>query len=262
MLFGVCCGYDDFESLKYIKDAGFDYVEYNFGALSRMSEEDFLNYEANLIKADIPCRAANCFLPGEFKVGAGEYNKKEVAEYIEIGMKRGARIGMKTVAFGSGGARSKPQTMQYRESFLNISRFLENIVAPIAEKYGIRVVIEPLRFVECNIINTVKEGAMLAASAKSENIGVLADIYHMVCENDSFKNIIELKGILHHAHISYPYGISENVKRSYPKSVEEFDYKAFVNALCQAECKSCSIEAGTDNFREDAANAIKVLREI
>ncbi len=262
MLFGVCRGDNDIETLRYLKNIGFDYVECNFGGLARMSDDEYEEYKINLKSADIPCMASNCFLPNEYKVASGVYDEKSLAEYIENGMKRGSEIGMKTVAFGSGGARAIPDDVLYSEGFLNIGVFLKNIVKPIAEKYDITVVVEPLRLAECNIINTVKEGAMVASLGESENIGVLADIYHMVCGNDSFLNVKDLKGSLKHAHISYPFSDNEGMKRSYPKNKDEFDYKSFVDMLREVDCKTCSIEAGTDNLKDDAFKAINVLKTL
>ncbi len=264
MLYGVCRGDKDVETLKFIKEIGFDYVECNFGELSRMDDVKFEEYKTNLQAADIPCRAANCFIPAEFRVSSNELDEKAVWEYIENGMKRGAEIGLKTVVFGSGGARSLPEGQPYHKGFLRIGSFLKNIVKPIAEKYNITLVIEPLRLAECNIINTIKEGAMLAALGESENIGVLGDIYHMSVGNDSISNIYDLKGSFKHAHISCPNENNEDnggLKRKYPADINEYDYKSFIDALKSVECQSCSIEAGTDNFKEDAIKAIKVLKE-
>ncbi len=227
-----------------------------------MTDEEFIEYKNNIQKADIPCRAANCFLPGEFRVSSGKYDNKAVADYIERGMLRGSQIGMKTVVFGSGGARSIPEGVPYGKAFLNLGAFLREAVAPVAEKYKIAVVIEPLRMEECNIINTVKEGAMLSALAQSEYIGVLADVYHMQCGNDSYDNIKDVSGSIYHSHISFPYGDSGGAKRKYPKSADEYDYKAFIDALKAVGCASCSIEAGTDDVKADSLKAIAVLNTL
>ncbi len=265
MLFGVCRGDKDLDTLRFIKEIGFDYVECNFGELSRMDDEKFEEYKSNLMAVGIPCRAANCFIPGDFRVSSNELDEKAAWDYVEKGMSRGAQIGLKTVVFGSGGARSLPENQPYHKGFLRIGYFLKNIVKPLAEKYNITLAIEPLRLVECNIINTVKEGAMLSALGESENIGVLGDIYHMAAGNDSFSNIKDLKGSFKHAHISCPYKDEANKgnwNRCYPKDIGEFDYKGFIDALNEVGCQSCSIEAGTNDFKEESKKAIAVLREL
>ncbi len=265
MLFGLCRGDKDYESLKFFKDTGYDYVECNFGALSRMSEEEFLEYKNNLQKAEIPCRASNCFLPGEISVASNDYDKEQIRAYIENGMMRGEQIGMKTVVFGSGKARSVPKGTSYTAAFLNIGVFLKEIVAPIAEKYNITVVIEPLRAVECNFINTVKEGAMLSALGKSDNIHCLCDMFHMVCGSDAFENIKDLKGDIKHAHLCRPVESPESdggMKKAYPENCAEADYSGFLQSVIYAGCESCSIEAGTENLKEDALKAIKVLKAL
>ncbi len=262
MLYGVCRGDKDIETLTFIKKIGFDYVECNFGELSRMDDEKFEEYKSNLNAVGIPCRAANCFIPNEFRVSSNELDEASASAYIEKGMKRGSEIGLKTVVFGSGGARALTEGQTYRKGFLRIGYFLKNIVKPIAEKYDITLVIEPLRLVECNIINTVKEGAMLAALGDSDHIGVLGDLYHMAAGSDAVSNIKDLKDSFKHAHISYPYRNDEDRggwKRKYPLDADEYNYKQFIDALKYVGCESCSIEAGTDNFKAEAEKAIEVL---
>ncbi len=261
MIFGVCCGNEP-ENIKAVKDAGFDYVEYNFCALVNLSDEEFAQYKETLSKNDITCYAANCFLPGEFQVSGDDLDEKAVIAYLEKGMQRGSQIGLKKVAFGSGKSRNLPQNQPYSKGFMRLSSFLKNIVVPLAQKYGITVVIEPLRIEETNIINTVKEGAILAATTQSENIACLADIYHMVSGNDSFDNIKDLKGILKHAHISLPVIDENGSKRVFPTDPNEYDYKSFIDALIYAECDTCSIEASCTDFLKEVPVAYKALTSI
>ncbi len=63
-----------------------------------------------------------------------------------------------------------------------------------------------------------------------------------------------MKGILRHAHIAEP------TKRIYPAAGDACDYKAFLEALEFAGCDTCSVEAGTGDFENDAARAIAVLK--
>ncbi len=262
MKFGICCGNKPYENIKIAKSAGFDYVEYNFGGLVNLSDRDFIEYKQNLEDNNISCFAANCFLPGNFKVSSNELDEEAVKEYLEKGMSRGSQIGLKRVVFGSGGARSLPDGQQYNKGFFRLSCFLKSLVVPAAEKYGITVVIEPLRKQETNIINTVKEGGCLAATAESENIAVLADIYHMVNENDSFDNIRELNGLIKHSHISLPIITEASSTRIYPTDPTEYDYKSFLDALIYAGCETCSIEAKCEDFLIEAPRAFKVLKSM
>lgn len=261
MRYGICTGIDDAEKIKMIVDAGFDYMECGFRFLSNATNEEFEKAKQALAANNIKCEASNSFIPGDFPIADSSCDRAGLADYVERGMKRGSEIGLKTVVLGSGGARRVPENVTFSEGFKNLSAILRDIISPIAEKYGVTVVIEPLRYKECNIFNTVKEGVMLAASTGKDNISGLADIFHMVESGDTYDDIRDVKDNLKHAHISYPPQDGSHC-RYYPKDINEFDYKGFIDALEYAGCERCSIEAGYENFEEEIALAGKVFEQL
>ncbi len=252
MKFGVCIG-GDVETLKKAKELGFDYFEVGFNTFA--AEENDEKYE-QLVQAvkevGLPCEAANCFIPGTMPVNGLNVDDKKLAAYIERGMSRGKPLGLRTVVFGSGGARAIHDNFPYRTAAVQIGHFLREVVAPIAEKYDITVVVEPL--CDCTIINTVKEGVLFASMSGSQHVQGLADLYHMAVMNDDVKNIRDVKGALAHAHIAQPEG------RTYPIDASKYDYKSFIDALEYAGCPRCSIEANAKDWFNDAPKAIAVLR--
>lgn len=261
MRYGTCIGGKETENIAVAAKLGFDYIETNFGFLARSTDEEFDAFKAALKESSILCEAANCFMPNDLPMTGPEVNYEGIKAYVDKGMSRGSEIGLKIVVFGSGGARRIPEGFSYAEGIRQLGYFLGEIVSPIAEKYGITVVIEPLRAQECNMINTVNEGVMLSVLAGKANIQTLADIYHMKFAHETPDNIKLVKGSLYHAHISNP--MPEGVaKRYYMKPGDECDYKAFVDALRFAGCERCSIEASTSDFANDAAEAIKILRAL
>lgn len=261
MRFGVCRGVDAIEDIKTAAKAGFDYIECGFSGLSRCSDAEFEAFAAVLSENNIKCEAANGFLPRDYKVVGEEFNEQKIAAYIEKGMERGAAVGLKVVVFGSGKARAVPEGMSFAKAYSELVYFLGEVAAPIAAKYGITVVTEPLRKDESNIIHTVKEGVMLGAATGKENVGGLGDIYHMVGAGDTYDDIKELKGSLLHAHISNP-NEKDGKKRTYPASADEFDYKGFIDALEYAGCPRCSVEAGCDDFAKEAPITAKLLKSL
>lgn len=260
MRYGVCRGTDRTDDIIKAAELGFDYIETGFSGLSRDTDEEFEAFRAALEKGNIRCEAANGFLPRDYRVTGKNVDRELLTAYVKKGMERGASVGLKTVVFGSSGARNLDDETDYITGFGQLAAFLREIACPIAKQYGITVVTEPLRQEESNIINTVIDGASLAAASGCDNAGSLADIYHMQTENDSFENIRRLKGCLKHAHISHPCG-EDMSDRVYPSDPDEYDYRGFIDALTYAGCTRCSIEAGTKNFEADAAAAIKVLKQ-
>lgn len=253
MKFGFCIGGDAGE-IRLAELAGADYVETAFDMLARDDGTQYDAFAEELKRCSIPCESANCFLPGSLKVTGPNVDYEALRRYVGRGMERGAAIGLKTVVFGSGGARSVPEGWSFAEAFRQLARFLIEIAGPLAEKNGIRIAIEPL--CDCNIINTGKEGVMLAAAADLPNVGGLVDLYHVVQIGERVNNIRDLKGNLFHSHIAEP------TNRVFPSDPSEYDYKAFLDALEYAECPRCSVEARNNGFAEDSVRAMQVLKNL
>ena len=262
MRFGVSFGLETPQQVKMAKEAGFDYVECGFGTLSRADSAMVDAYRQVLKENEICCEAANCFIPGDLPIIGTDYARQEMKAYIENGFRRGAALGLKTVVFGSGGARRVPDGVNFGEGFRQLGAFLREVVSPLAAGYGITVVVEPLRKNESNIIHTLDEGAMLAALADRENIACLADVYHMWGAGETFDDIRRLRGCIVHGHISNPETPNKEAKRTYPLSRDEFDYAGFVAALEEAGCTRCSIEARVFDFPTEIRQAGKVLRSL
>lgn len=259
MRFGMCMGVDSHQNIKIAKDAGFDYIECNFNSLSRADEETFEKFKEALNDCNIRCEAANCFMPSDLPIIGHDYGRKKYRDFIENGMIRGKKIGLEVIVFGSGAARSIPDGTSYAEGFKQLGDFLASVVSPLAERYGMTVVMEPLRKNECNIINTVKEGVMLAVLSGKSNIACLADLYHM--EFDDNDDIRQLKGSIKHAHFSNP--VSANgLKRCFPKGFEEYDYQAFIDALKYADCERCSVEANCQCYETEAIETGELIKKL
>lgn len=256
MKIGVCGGFD---RIAIAAECGFDYIETNFRNLAVSSEKDFQKFLAELKKHNISCEAANCFLPGEMKITGANVDYEAIKNYLSVGYKRAAEAGIKVVVLGSGGARNIPDGYSYKDAVKDIIRFVKDYAGPMAAEYGINFVFEPLCKLESNIINTIKEGAMLASAIDLPNVGTLGDLYHMYVEGDTYDDVRELKGVLLHAHMSNPISNNPDMKRIYMKDANEFDYKGFFDALKYAGCERVSIEANTDDFASDAREAIKVM---
>jgi hypothetical protein len=67
--------------------------------------------------------------------------------------------------------------------------------------------------------------------------------------------------MIKHCHIAEP------EKRAYPSLAKDSDcvkatYKNFLDVMSAAGCDTCSIEARTDDFCNDVADAIALLRNL
>ena len=261
MKFGVCCSIDNEDQVRIAAESGFDYIECGFQTFANATEEQLSLWENREKEYNIYCESVNCFLPGSLPVTGDNVDYEAVKEFVSRGMKNCARMGVKIVVFGSSGARSIPEGYSWAKASMQMAYFLREIVSPIAAQYDITVVTEPLQKAETNMINTIKEGVLLALLADRENIQGLADLYHMVKCGDTYEDLELIKDMIIHAHISYPKEVNDK-KRVFPSSAEEFDYKGFIDVLKSGVCERCSIEAAYFDFSVDAPLAAKVLKSL
>ncbi|WP_163582115.1 TIM barrel protein [Gracilibacillus saliphilus] len=70
------------------------------------------------------------------------------------------------------------------------------------EPLGITIVIEPLNKKESNIITSVPETVALVEKVNRPSIQVLADLYHMMEENESLENIKTARSYLQYVHVA------------------------------------------------------------
>ncbi len=257
MKLGACLGWGDFSKYEFAKKCGLDFGETDFTDIALASDEDFNEFCENIEKLQFPVLAANHFLPGHLKLVGKDVDEKALAEFLEKGLKRASVLGIQSVVFGSGAARSFKDDYTLSKANEDMTKFLKEIVSPIASKYDVNVVIEPLSIGETSMIHTVKDGIDFAEKAGFNHIYGLADLFHVCNNNDDIDGIGEFIGKIKHAHIAEP------ETRIFPNknaddSVNEI-YKRFFIALKKVGCETLTIEARTDDFCNDLVEAIEVL---
>jgi len=249
---GMCGNIADSELMK---EGGLDYVETNVSGflMPERSEEEFAQNRAVAMASALPVYSANGFFPWDLKVVGPEADLDRALKYSETAFRRASEIGISCLVLGSGGSRFIPDGFDRAEAEEQFLALLKGM-APFAEKYGVTVVIEPLRRAECNFINTVCEGADLARRSGSENICVLADIYHMCQNGESPESLLSCGDKLRHCHIA------ENAKRTAP-GVDGDDFTPFFRALKELKYRGgISMECGWINPEEQIPVAVNTLR--
>ena len=258
MKIGMCCG-TDVTKYEKCKAMGYDFVESNCGGIASMSDEDFEEHLAKVKETDIPVLTANCFLPGETRVSDPESDDKITADYLSVLLPRAKKLGIDTIVFGSGGARRIPEGVSAEQGRATLVRKIKEIICPMAEQYGILIVLEPLRHEETNILNSVHEAVEVVKEAGNSNLKVLADLYHMVCVDEEFEYLAELEGLLMHTHTSNPFDAEH--KRIFPLENDGYDQKPFLRNVLAAACGRCAVEAACNDFDTQAPQSLKVLKD-
>ena len=113
------------------------------------------------------------------------------------------------IVFGSGGARNIPDNFSRGEAWKQLIDFGKRAAA-LAAANGITIVVEPLNRSECNVINSIGEGARLVEAVDHPNFQLLLDSYHFWLEDDSLSELERRLPMIRHVHVA------DKIGRAYP----------------------------------------------
>lgn len=266
MKFGYCANLnfmfkEDAQS-KALFDAvlssGYDYIELPLSVMLNLSDVQYKDLKIRLSDSGVPCRANFLLFPHELPLVGAEQNLLAIKEHAKKVLPIAAELGSEVVVFGNGGSRRVREGMKEIEVRAQIIDILKT-VEPIAAQYGIQIALEPLCKKETNMVTKYSEAAEIARLS-GEHIGAVCDLYHVISDGQSPKDILEAPDKLFHLHIAYPDG------RTVPAPYDDrTHYLAFAQAVkaCGYD-KRLSIEAAApkENIEYVLSNALKLLRDI
>lgn len=235
--------------------AGCDYIEE--GARSFLvpdrPDADF-RVKLELLKGSpLPVAACNSFLPGELKSVGPEARHDDILAYAGTAFRRAREAGIRHIVFGSSGSRDIPEGFDAGEARRQFVALLRRL-GPLAREQGVVVAVEPLRREECNFINTVAEGAAIVREVDDPGVRLLADIYHMLCEDEGPGSIVAAGPLLAHCHVA------EEDGRSAP-GVHGEDFTPYLKALRKiGYAGGISIECRWTDLAEELPVAVKTLK--
>ena len=250
MRFGLCTGPENFDLAIRL---GFDYIECAVSATEAMSAADYEAFLSKVNKSSVKVERFNVLFPGTIRLVGPGADHDQIGAYLERAFPRVKALGGKVVVFGSGKSRAFPPDMAYCDGFRELIN-VTSLIGRIAAKYDLSIVIEPLNREETNCVNSVREGAMLEAAVNLKSVELLADLYHILKENEPMENILLVKK-LKHTHIALLEG------RAFPV-IRNGDVDAFFGALKKTGYNgTMSVEGKAGDLQTDSASALKILRE-
>ena len=200
MKFGVCSSP---ETLSVVRDAGYDYAEWNFSKLAALSEDEFDTVKDTVNRVGLPIEAFNGFFGAGVSLNAG-LDLDFVRAHCRRGFAHAASLGGKIAVLGSGGARKIPEGYDRtlaEEQFLQVLQ----VCGDAAGDVGMTVVLEPLNRRETNFMNSVTEGAAILDRIPHPNLKLLADFYHVAEEQEPLSALIAQKHRIEHIHLALPH---------------------------------------------------------
>jgi len=191
----------EYALVQRIKEAGFDFVEFPLMMIETLSDEDFETLLATLDRLGLACDCSCNYFPGRIKVTGPAIDTAQIDAYLDKAMGRARRMGVKKIVFGSNNSRNLPEGESLEQGYDELCRVIEDSIVPYCRKYGITVVMEPLRKQACNFILTVKDGEYVVKRIDKPEIQLLADLMHMQYNEEDPQDLRHVYPMLHHVHV-------------------------------------------------------------
>ena len=199
MKLGICAG---LESAPALREAGWDYVEGSVQALFCGLEPDEAWTMLEPIRsAAVPVLAANLLVPAPLKVTGSSVDGDRLRRYMTHVLDRAGRCGTRMLVFGSGGARQVPDGFDKSRAEQQIVE-TGRMIAPIAERHGVTVVLEPLHGGECNIVNSVAEAMQCVRAVAHPSFQCLVDSYHLWMQGEPLDAVRDAGAHVRHVHLA------------------------------------------------------------
>lgn len=259
MILGVCCGTDE-NSVKMMSEIGYRYLESGIRGFLENKNELEKTLKA-LDKYKIRLEVGQHPFPGEYDP-SGKQSKEaleKIREYMYNLINSTSDLNMSTLVMGAGGARHLPSPDKYENVVQQMADICKYAISPVLDEFGIILALEGLVKGETNMMNTTDESVKIAKAADKPNIKVMVDLYHAANENENFKDFVNYKGYIRHAHIGKP------SPRIMPSNGDGYDYKPFFEALRSANFNGrMSVEAGNscEDYKKSLENAFEALEPL
>lgn len=269
ILFGACRGAR--KEVELMKSVGYDFWEGDVPRdLDPSRDDEWWKKRRDAIASyPLPLRSCTGFIPGRFRLTGPAADHEAALEWAEKALRRAEEAGVKTVVFGSGGARNVPgdYCSKERKAWPDVEKgarqyeeFCRKVAERCADLKTVQVVIEPLRPNESNIVNYVWQGERIARSVGSPRVKLLADLFHMMMGGESPESIVRAKDLVKHCHIAeyssrkYPGCDAENTARLAP-------YMAALKSIGYTGGVSCECGFGKkEDFAKNLETALKTMK--
>lgn len=249
---GVCTSIDNHAILE---SAGCSYVEETVGRFlgPEKNEAEFAIQFAKLKESKIAVESVNSFIPAKLKTVGPDVNEEAVLAFVDTAFRRMKQSNIKLVVLGSSGSRNIPEGFDRAQAQQQFTSFAKKI-GSLAATNQVTIVIEPLQRSETNFINTVQEGLDFVHEVNHPLVCLMADLFHMLRNEENGEAIVNAGKLLRHVHIA------EKETRS-PPGVRGDDFTPYFKALKKINYKGrISIEGTWTDMKTELPLALQTIR--
>lgn len=252
-LLGVCAPY---EKAVMLKELGYSFVEESVGRflLPDGGEEAYARNLEQVKATGVPIRSYIYFFPGSLKSVGPTLHHEAILQRADLALKRAKECGSKNIVFGSGGSRAIPDGFDRDKAKAQHIELCKKM-APLAEKHGVTLAVEPLNRGETNFINSLADGVEIIQAVNNPWFRLQCDIYHMLKEDEKPEEIIKYKEYIVHCHLA------EKQKRTAPGIVGD-DFRPYFKALKKIKYSGgLSLECNWTDFDKEVKRGIEVVKQ-
>ena len=251
MKIGCCAGPGDLGALETCQ--GLDYVELPVASSLMGDERDYETLASRLRMSRLGVPAVNVFLPATLKVVGPDAKPERLADYAARALGRARSLGVALLVFGSGAARMVPEGFS-RAAALDQFEAAVRVAQAEASQQGVTIALEPLHSGETNLLNTVGEAAAYIDERRLDGVRLVADLWHMECERETFDILDDVAEQVTHAHVA---AAERRPPGQAPDNIESFLWR-----LRQAGYGgACSIECNWTDLARELPGAVARVRE-
>jgi sugar phosphate isomerase/epimerase len=149
--------------------------------------------------AAAPILAANNLLPGDMKIAGPDVVLAPIREHIHRICERAESVGVKTLIFDAGAARSVPEDFDRKQAKRQILEFLR-MALPFCARYGIMLVCQPVDPAQSNMINTLPEAVQYVWEVDHPNFQAMLDVGLFLSAREPLENLSDAMPWIRHVH--------------------------------------------------------------
>ena len=243
--------------------AGYDGMELIVGDFLVPDKSD-AEFQKNLaLMKQLNAKIVSCmqFIPGYLKMTGPDARHDDIMVWAETTFRRAQMASVPYIVLGSGDARNVPDGFDRQVATQQIIDLCIRM-APVAQKYNIYILVEPLAKKYSNFIHTLADGAVIVKAVNHPNVQLLCDIHHMLREDEPAEEILKYGDYILHCHIA------ERDYRTAPGKMGD-DFKPYFNALKKIHYKgSMSVEIDYidgkyvwNDLEKELVSALKYMKQ-
>ena len=184
-----------------IRALGFDFLEVALGPLNLEDDGAFAAAKAAVARAPLPMPVFSRLLPLSMKIVGPGADRRRIQRYLARMAEITDAAGADIVVLGAGLARNVPDGWSRDRALEQLVETVSWCSDALADS-GTIVALEAPNHAETNLVNTIAEAVDVAKIVNRSNVRVIADLYHLYAEPESFDVVTALSGWIVHVHLS------------------------------------------------------------